>query len=212
MLKSSLHIRAVWVAAFVGALVGCGDAVGAEGEDGGRGDSAGSSTGSSSDPGEIPTERLSVDSPNKVFDNAGNYEGKAPPFRAESKHAFMKDGLASKRCMDCHEGSGPGPRFAFAGRVYKGEGERGADGAPTIRQRGAARTEMRVVGADGLVFDTTSDADGYFWFKTPADVKTPAFSGARSSRGRAFGRLNGTSCYDCHDVDKAGGPGRIWIW
>jgi hypothetical protein len=156
-------------------------------------------------PVETPTEKVSISSPSKIFDSAGPWQDKRPAVRANERHAEPVNG---KHCMGCHGQGGTAPRFAFAGTIYEGEDFAG-NGRPSTRNKPAPGAQMRIVGKDGLVFNTFADDDGNFYFRTDTELKLPAFSGARRNGFSAAGQLNGISCFDCHDAKSS--PGRLWI-
>jgi hypothetical protein len=150
--------------------------------------------------------------PSGVFGEAGPYAYKKPAIRANSRHPDQPGGVQGKECLACHSGNGRAPKFNFAGTIYRGEGPRDANGAPTIREKPASTAHIRIITNDGWAFDVFADEDGNFWSKSNGKTYdfSRAFSGARSARFRAFGRLNGNSCYSCHDTG-GNDPGRLWI-
>ena len=156
-------------------------------------------------PVETPTEKVNISSPSKIFDSAGAWQDKRPAVRANERHAEPVNG---KQCMNCHGAGGSAPRFAFAGTIYEGENF-GGDGRPKTRNKPAPGAQMRIVGNDGLVFNTFADDDGNFYFRTDTALKLPAFSGARRNGFSAAGQLNGISCFECHDAKSS--PGRLWV-
>jgi hypothetical protein len=85
-------------------------------------------------------------------------------------------------------------------------------GWPLVRSEASPGAEIRIVGDDGLVFETVTDADGNFWFKSDTAVKAPAFTGLRKGAFTITGRSNGVACGSCHESGTADSPGRIWTW
>jgi hypothetical protein len=71
---------------------------------------------------------------------------------------------------------------------------------------------VRIVGSDGYVFDTVTDLDGNFWFKTKSAVKLPAYTGIRRGAFTVYGDTNGIACASCHESGAANSPGRLWTW
>jgi hypothetical protein len=91
-------------------------------------------------------------------------------------------------------------------------GRCGRKGWPAYRNDPSPRTEVRIVGSDGYVFETVTDADGNFWFKTTAEVREPAFTGVRYGEFRVAGASFGMACGSCHESGEKDNPGRIWSW
>lgn len=85
-------------------------------------------------------------------------------------------------------------------------------GWPEYRDEASPNTEVRMVGDDGKVFETVTDADGHFWFKSTAEVKQPAFTGVRKGQFQIAGASNGTACGSCHESKAPNSIGRIWTW
>lgn len=95
---------------------------------------------------------------------------------------------------------------------YGGGGGCGMRGWPADRTNPSPYTGVRIVGSDGYVFDTVTDDDGNFWFKTPADVVVPAYTGIRYGTFTVTGDTNGIACASCHESGKPDSPGRLWTW
>jgi hypothetical protein len=85
-------------------------------------------------------------------------------------------------------------------------------GWPLVRSDPSAGTQVRIVGNDGLVFETMTDRDGNFWFKSDREVVAPAFTGLRKDAFTISGRSNGMACATCHESGSADNPGRLWTW
>ena len=88
----------------------------------------------------------------------------------------------------------------------------GGKGWPSDRTTPGAYTGVRIVSSDGYIFDCVTDTDGNFWFKTPADVKVPAYTGIRYGTFTVTGDTNGIACASCHESGKPDSPGRLWTW
>lgn len=88
----------------------------------------------------------------------------------------------------------------------------GGKGWPSDRSSPSPYTGVRIVGSDGYMFDTITDADGNFWFKAKEDVKVPAFTGIRYGTFTVTGDTNGIACASCHESGKPDSPGRLWTW
>jgi hypothetical protein len=56
--------------------------------------------------------------------------------------------------------------YSSAGSGSSGGWQTGTKGWPRERSQPSPRTEVRIIGADGLVFETTTDEDGNYWYKT----------------------------------------------
>lgn len=100
-----------------------------------------------------------------------------------------------------------------ASGVYgTGGWQSGKKGGPESRTDPSPGAEVRVIGSDGLVFETITDRDGNYWYKTRAELKQPAHTGIR--KGAFFKALksNGAACASCHESGDANSPGRIWTW
>jgi hypothetical protein len=95
---------------------------------------------------------------------------------------------------------------------YGGTGGCGKQGWPEDRTAPAAGAGVRLVGDDGMVFDTLSDEDGNFWFKSTEDVKMPAFTGIKYGAFSVTGSTNGVACGSCHESGAKDSPGRLWVW
>lgn len=93
-----------------------------------------------------------------------------------------------------------------------GGGSCGKRGWPQDRTTPSTKTGVRIVGADGDVFDTVTDEDGNFWFKSKEDVKVPAFTGIQYGTFTVTGSTNGVACGSCHESGAADSPGRLWTW
>jgi hypothetical protein len=159
-------------------------------------------------PFQVPTEKVSISSPSKVFDSKGSYKGGSALVRANDKHASSVTG---KDCMSCHGSAGPGPQFAFGGTIHKGEDWDWWWGWPNKREDGAKEVEVRVIGEDGYVFDTISDKDGNFFYKSQTPLK-PKFTGVRKEKFARSFKSNGAACNSCHENGKKTDPGKMWIW
>lgn len=101
---------------------------------------------------------------------------------------------------------------ASDGSSSGGGWQNGRKGWPRERTSPSPRTEVRIIGADGLVFETTTDEDGNYWYKTKSALKQPAHTGIRRGSFLKALRSNGAACASCHESKKAGSPGRIWTW
>jgi hypothetical protein len=95
---------------------------------------------------------------------------------------------------------------------YGGYGGCSKKGWPSVRTAPSPYTQVRMVDAEGSVFDTVTDPDGNFWFKTKSEVKMPAFTGLKYGAFTITGNSNGVACGSCHESGAADGPGRIWTW
>jgi hypothetical protein len=104
---------------------------------------------------------------------------------------------------------GNGDRSGYG--TYGGAGC-GTMGAPQYRTEPSPNTGVRVVDSGGRIFDTVTDVDGNFWYKTPTDVVMPAYTGIEYGSFRITGDANGMACASCHESRAANGPGRIWTW
>jgi hypothetical protein len=93
-----------------------------------------------------------------------------------------------------------------------GYGQRGRKGSPADRSYPSTYTQVRIVGADGYVFDTVTDQDGNFWFKAKEDVDVPAYTGIRYGDFVVTGSTNGIACGSCHESGAEDSPGRLWTW
>lgn len=85
-------------------------------------------------------------------------------------------------------------------------------GWPEYRTKPAKGVEIRLVGDDGKIFETVTDADGNFWFKSGVEVAQPSFTGVRLGEFQISGESRGTACGSCHENGAADSPGRIWAW
>jgi hypothetical protein len=159
-------------------------------------------------PFQVPTEKVNISSPSKLFDSKGSYKGGSALARANDKHASSVTG---KDCMSCHGTAGPGPQFAFGGSIKKGEDWDWFWGWPNKREDGAKEVEIRVIGEDGYVFDTISDKDGNFFYKSQTSLK-PKFTGVRKDKFARSFKSNGAACNSCHENGKKTDPGKMWIW
>lgn len=101
---------------------------------------------------------------------------------------------------------------ASGGSGYGGGWQNGRKGWPRERTAPSPRTEVRIIGADGLVFETTTDEDGNYWYKTKSALKQPAHTGIRRGSFLKALRSNGSACASCHESGEASSPGRIWTW
>ena len=88
----------------------------------------------------------------------------------------------------------------------------GRRGWPQDRTQPSTHTGVRIVGADGKVFDAVTDEDGNFWFKSIEDVAVPAFTGIQYGTFTVTGSTNGVACGSCHESGAADSPGRLWTW
>jgi hypothetical protein len=88
----------------------------------------------------------------------------------------------------------------------------GRKGWPADRTNPSPYTGVRIVGADGYVFDSVTDDDGNFWYKSPSDVAVPAYTGIRYGTFTVTGDTNGIACASCHESGKPDSPGRLWTW
>lgn len=94
--------------------------------------------------------------------------------------------------------------YGYDGRPRKGW--------PSVRDAAAPGAEIRIVDDKGYVFETVTDADGNFWFRTDVEVAAPAFTGLRKGTFTITGRSNGMACGGCHESGAKDSPGRIWTW
>lgn len=95
---------------------------------------------------------------------------------------------------------------------YGGGGGCGKRGWPEDRTNPSQQTDVRIVGANGDVFDAITDEDGNFWFKSKEDVAVPAFTGLAYGAFTVTGSTNGIACGSCHESGAADSPGRLWTW
>jgi hypothetical protein len=95
---------------------------------------------------------------------------------------------------------------------YGGGGGGARKGYPADRTHPSTYTEIRIVGSDRYVYDTVTDFDGNFWFKSPSEVAVPAYTGVRYNEFVVTGSTNGIACGSCHESTAPGGPGRLWTW
>jgi hypothetical protein len=98
------------------------------------------------------------------------------------------------------------------GYGYGYGGKSHATGWPGTRSDPSGDTQVRMIDADGAVFETMTDSDGNFWFKSDSEVKMPAFTGIRRGSFDITGKSNGVACGSCHESGPSDAPGRIWTW
>jgi hypothetical protein len=97
--------------------------------------------------------------------------------------------------------------------VYGSDGwQSGKKGGPGDRSAPSPNTELRIIGSDGLVFESVTDQDGNYWYKTKADLKQPAHTGIRKGAFIKALKSNGAACPTCHESNDEKSPGRIWTW
>ncbi len=97
--------------------------------------------------------------------------------------------------------------------VYGSGGwQSGKKGGPEQRSDPSPNAEVRVIGTDGLVFETVTDRDGNYWYKTKAELKQPAHTGIRKGAFIKALKSNGAACATCHESGGSDSPGRIWTW
>jgi len=99
-----------------------------------------------------------------------------------------------------------------SGSGSSGEWQSGKKGWPSDRTEPSPNTEVRIIGADGLVFETTTDQDGNYWYKSKTALKQPANTGIRRGSFLKALKSNGSACASCHENGEASSPGRIWTW
>jgi cytochrome c553 len=156
---------------------------------------------------------VNIRSPREVFATAKPYAESKPAVRANSRHAQPVTG---KDCMSCHAAGGTAPQFAYGGTIKQGEDWDWKWNWPEQRDGASPATEVRVIGADGLVFQTVTDEDGNFWFKTRSPLQQPAFTGIRKGAFQRSLVSNGPACGSCHENGQQDArkeqPGPIWTW
>ena len=100
-----------------------------------------------------------------------------------------------------------------ASGVYGSNGwQSGPKGWPGDRSDPSPNTELRIIGSDGLAFETVTDQDGNYWYKTKAELKQPAHTGIRNGTFIKALKSNGAACPTCHESGDETSPGRIWTW
>jgi hypothetical protein len=137
-----------------------------------------------------------VQNPQDAFTGAPAFVSNPPTIRANDQH---DQPVTGKPCLACHDGV-TCTKFDFAGTVWKAP-------AKTV---GAADVEVRIIDADSYAHSVHSDADGNFWHRANTDLPMPALSGVRTASFHAIGKLNGTSCNECHQPTNVP-PGRLYV-
>jgi hypothetical protein len=155
----------------------------------GEGEDAGADADASVDAGPPPN----------AFSGAPAYVATLGPSARKNAHNFGQNGSpAGRACLNCHDGDGRAPEFAFGGTVY-----RDAAGA-----QAAARVEVRVRDQNGKAVSAYSDNDGNFFFplNPNGDLAFPAHAGIRNASGTKLmgSTVNNGNCNACHNAGAAG--------
>jgi hypothetical protein len=168
--------------------------------DGGKTASPGNGSGHGDGGGAAPAQDdpgVYIASPKDAWTDAPPFKSAPPAINANASHSTGS--VTGKPCLGCHNGV-TCVKFDFAGTVYK---------APALTQ-GAADVEVRIIDATNYAHSVHSDADGNFWHFASTDLPMPAFSGVRTASFFAVGKLNGTSCNECH-YDGNTHPTRLFV-